>query len=130
MNFHDIRMPQFMEAFAVGKPEFLTSCALTISGRELRNLDCEHAKQRYLFKNCLLSQLEFEQFNSFFRARRGRSFAFRFRDLADYQVKQQFIAKGDGNTQEFSLIKLYTDSVSPYFRNITKPVEGSVRIYL
>ena len=130
MNFHDVQMPRFMEAFAVGKPEFSTSCALTISGRELRNLDCEQAKQRYLFKNCFLSQIEFEQFNSFFRARRGRNFSFRFRDLVDYQVVKQFIANGDGYTQEFPLVKLYADSVSPYFRTITKPVKGSIKIYL
>ncbi len=76
MNFHDIRMPEFIETFAVGKPEFATSCAMTLSGREVRNLDREYARQRYLIKNCRLSSFEFEQFSSFFRARRGGVFLF------------------------------------------------------
>lgn len=76
MSFHDIRIPEFIETFAVGRPEFITSRVSTISGREIRSLDREHARQRYMIKNCCLSSVEFEQFSAFFRARRGGSFAF------------------------------------------------------
>ena len=130
MSFHDIRLPKFIEVFAAGRPEFLTSCARTISGREVRNLDNEYARQKYLIKNCRLSNLEFEQFNSFFRSRRGSNFAFRFRDHLDYQVVKQFIAKGDGACQEFQLTKLYYDPIFPYIRIITKPVPNSVAFYI
>ncbi|WP_425363370.1 phage distal tail protein, Rcc01695 family [Candidatus Tisiphia endosymbiont of Hybos culiciformis] len=130
MNFHDIRMPEFIETFAVGKPEFATSCAMTLSGREVRNLDREYAKQKYLIKNCRLSSREFEQFSSFFRARRGGSFSFRFRDNVDYQVSGQFIAKGDGNLTQCQLVKLYEDPILPYARTINKPVAGSEKFYV
>ncbi|MFU7500905.1 MAG: TIGR02217 family protein [Candidatus Tisiphia sp.] len=130
MNFHDIRMPKFIETFAVGRPEFATSCAMTLSGREVRNLDREYAKQKYLIKNCRLSSLEFEQFSSFFRARRGGNFAFRFRDNVDYQVSRQIIGKGDGELTQFQLVKLYEDPILPYARTISKPVFGSGAFYV
>lgn len=130
MNFHDIRMPEFIETFAVGKPEFATSCAMTLSGREVRNLDREYARQKYLIKNCRLSSLEFEQFSSFFRARRGGNFAFRFRDNVDYQVSEQFIAEGDGKLTQCQLVKLYEDPILPYARTINKPVAGSEEFYV
>ncbi|WP_342272111.1 TIGR02217 family protein [Candidatus Tisiphia endosymbiont of Parasteatoda lunata] len=130
MNFHDIRMPKFIETFAVGRPEFATSCAMTLSGREVRNLDREYAKQKYLIKNCRLSSLEFEQFSSFFRARRGGNFAFRFRDNVDYQVSRQIIGKGDGELTQFQLVKLYEDPILPYARTISKLVFGSGEFYV
>jgi uncharacterized protein (TIGR02217 family) len=130
MNFHDCRLPQFIEVFAVGQPEFATNCIHTISGREIRNSNQEYARQKYTIKNCRLSQMQFEQFNSFFRARRGKNFSFRFRDHADFQVKKQFIAKGNGILQQFALVKLYDDLIRPYSRPITKPVPNSVILYL
>lgn len=130
MNFHDIRMPEFIESFAVGKPEFATSHALTKSGREARHLDRKDVRQKYLIKNARLSSTEFEQFNSFFKARRGSNFAFRFRDYADYKGTSAIIAKGDGTLNKFQLKKIYNDNVLPYERVITKPVNNSVTLYI
>ncbi|HJD65542.1 MAG TPA: TIGR02217 family protein [Rickettsia endosymbiont of Bembidion nr. Transversale] len=130
MNFHDIRMPEFIESFAIGKPEFATSCVTTKSGREARHLDRENVCQKYLIKNAKLSAAEFEQFNSFFKARRGSNFAFRFRDYADYKVTEGIIAKGGGNLNKFQLKKIYADPILPYERVITKPVNNSVTLYI
>ncbi|MGI4753003.1 MAG: DUF2460 domain-containing protein [Janthinobacterium lividum] len=69
MNFNDIRMPEFIESFAIGKPEFATSCVTTKSGREARHLDRENVCQKYLIKNAKLSAAEFEQFNSFLKSK-------------------------------------------------------------
>lgn len=125
MNFHDIRLPQFIESFAIGRAAFATSCVSTLSGREVRNLDREYSQQKYLIKNCRLSSLEFEQFSAFFRARRGSNFSFRFRDNLDYQATTQVISKGDGKLQQYQLIKTYEDPIMPYSRIITKPVWNS-----
>ncbi|MFP3012948.1 MAG: TIGR02217 family protein [Rickettsia sp.] len=130
MNFHDIRMPEFIESFAVGKPEFSTSHAITKSGREARHLDRNYSCQKYLIKNARLSSSEFKQFNSFFKARRGSNFAFRFRDYADYKVTNGMIAKGDGNLNKFQLKNIYSDSIALYERVITKPVNNSVILYI
>lgn len=130
MNFHNINLPKFIEVFAVGGPHFSSSCATTLSGKELIVLESEFAKQRYKIKNCLLSEMEFEQFNIFFRARRGKNFAFRFRDNGDYKVVKQRIGIGDGTTKIFPLFKIYEDVVSTYLRRITKPVHDSLQLYV
>lgn len=116
--------------FAVGKPEFTTSHALTKSGREVRHLDRNNICQKYLIKKAKLSSLEFEQFNIFFKARRGSNFAFRFRDYADYKGSGEIIAKGDGNLNKFQLKKIYADPILPYERIITKPIGNSVTLYI
>lgn len=130
MNFHDISLPKFMQVFATGQPSFLTSVVTTASGQELRKLDRNDAIQKYIIKNCFLSNKEFEEFNSFFRARRGQTFAFKFFDYADHSVVGQTITTSDSLKQEFQLFKLYKDSVLPYFRKITKPIRDSVTIYV
>ncbi|XVN43250.1 MAG: DUF2460 domain-containing protein [Candidatus Rickettsia vulgarisii] len=66
MNFHDIRIPQFIESFAIGRAEFATSHISTLSGREVRSLDREYSRQRYIVKNCRLSISEFKIFSAFF----------------------------------------------------------------
>jgi len=123
-------MPEFIESFAVGNPAFSTSYAITKSGREARHLDRINVCQKYLIKNARLSSSEFEQFNSFFKARRGSNFAFRFRDYADYKVTNGIIARGDGNLNKFRLKKIYSDAIAPYERVITKPVNNSVILYI
>jgi len=130
MNFHDISLPKFIAIFAVGQFEFTNSYVSTLSGREVMSLDRGNSKQKYLIKNCRLSQAEFDQFNIFFRARRGMQFAFRLRDYGDYQVRKQFIAQGTGLVSEFQLFKSYDDSISPYVRIITKPVRDSIKLYI
>jgi uncharacterized protein (TIGR02217 family) len=130
MNFHNVNLPKFIEIFAVGGPVFSSSHASTISGREVINLDREYAKNKYLIKNCKLSELEFEQFNAFFRARKGQNYTFRFRDYADCKVVKQVIAVGDANTKIYHLFKLYDDPISPYLRFINKPVQVSLKLLL
>jgi len=130
MRFHDISLPKFIEVFAIGVPEFSNSSLSTLSGRELIFLDRENARQKYLIKNCRLSQAQFEEFNNFFRARRGKQFAFRFRDYSDYQVNKQFIAEGNSILSEFQLFKLYADLISPYVRKITRLVKNNIILYI
>lgn len=130
MNFHNINLPKFVEIFAVGGPHFSSSSATTLSGREIIALESEYAKQKYKIKNCILSEMEFEQFNVFFRARMGKNFAFRFRDNGDCKVVKQQIGMGDGFVKIFPLFKLYEDQVASYYRRITKPVKGSLNLYI
>lgn len=130
MSFHNINLPKFIEVFAVGKPEFLTSYVSTISGREVRISEREYAKQKYLIKDCHLNETQFGHFNSFFRARRGRQHTFRFRDYADFKAVKQIIAQGDNQSREFYFFKIYEDIISSSRRRITKPVKESVKLYI
>ncbi|RYE05668.1 MAG: TIGR02217 family protein [Rickettsiaceae bacterium] len=128
--FHDVTLPKFISIFATGNPQFSSSIASTISGREVRILDQEYAKQRYIIKDCRLSVEEFEIFNAFFRARKGQSYSFRFRDHIDCSALRQTIRREDISHRSFQLTKLYEDLVSPYLRIITKPITDSVKVYL
>lgn len=128
--FHDVRLPKFIECFAIGRPEFKTFSMSTISGREVRISDKDIVLQRYTIKNCVLSYEQFQEFNNFFRARRGQKYGFKLYDNADNSVENQFIAKGDCDTKEFQLYKLYADNISPYIRKIIKPVKNTVKVYI
>jgi len=128
MNFHDLNLPKYIEIFAVGSSEFSTSLAASMSGREARISDRQLAKRRYVLKDCRLSVVQFEAFNSFFQARAGRRYSFRLRDHFDYKVEKQIIATGDGISTEFQLQKTYEDLISPYVRKITKPVLATIEL--
>lgn len=130
MSFHDIRLPGFLEAFACSVPEFSTSAATSYSGREVRSSDRSHSLLKLFIKQARLSALEFNQFNSFFRARAGRRFSFRFHDKSDFIAIKSLIGIGDGVTKEFQLYKIYDDPISPYRRRITKPLKGKVSVYI
>ncbi|WP_052290667.1 phage distal tail protein, Rcc01695 family [Rickettsia akari] len=104
---------------------------MTKSGLEARHLDYNYGCQKYLINNAKLSSTKFEQCNSYFKARRGSNFAFRFRDYAYYKVTNGMIARGDGNLNKFQLKKIYSDAIAPYERVITTQVKNnSVVLYI
>jgi uncharacterized protein (TIGR02217 family) len=74
---------------------------------------------------------------AFFEARRGRLYAFRFRDALDAKScapslspspLDQSLGTGDGARTGFALRKAYGAGEGLYWRAITKPAAGTVRI--
>jgi len=130
MNFHNVNLPKYIEIFAVGVSEFSTSCATSMSGREVRSSDSQIARRRYLLKECRLSQSQFDAFNSFFIARAGKRFSFRLKDYFDFTVNKQIIANGNDVETKFQLQKLYQDDFAPYLRNITKPKINTLKLWI
>lgn len=128
MSFHDIKLPEFMEIFAYGVPEYTTYYAKSLSGREVRSCANAQHLMKYLIKDCYLSEHEFYLFNSFFKARRGKFYSFRFKDLADYKVQNQIIGIGDGVQKKFPLIKNYDDPIMPFDRIITRHIPSTVKL--
>jgi len=55
---------------------------------------------------------------------------FRFKDWSDYKVESVQIGVGDDSTTEFQLVKIYSSGPVAVSRDITKPVAGSVDIYV
>jgi uncharacterized protein (TIGR02217 family) len=130
MSFHDINLPDFLAIFAIGTPEFATSCAVSKSGRESRSLDIAYPFHKYVLKDCRLSSEQFYQFKSFFQARAGRMYSFRMKDYADFKVQKQVIAKGDSSSTQINLYKLYSDEIAPFYRKITKPKKNKVQLFI
>lgn len=67
---------------------------------------------------------------AFFRARYGKAYGFRFKDWSDYQALGQTLGTGNGAQTAFQLAKNYTSGAYGYSREISKPVSGTVKIYL
>jgi uncharacterized protein (TIGR02217 family) len=130
MNYHDVKIPDFISICSKGGPCFSTKIATTHSGREIRIIEKEYALQKYTISNCLLNQSQFNEFNNFFRARFGMLYCFRFKDFADYKVEKAIVAKYSSQVTNFKFQKIYQNGVYTYVRNIIRPIYNSVRVLI
>lgn len=137
MNFHEIRFPASLSFGSVGGPERRTDIVTLANGFEERNTPWAHSRRRYDAGLGMRSLDDVEMLISFFEARRGQMFGFRWKDWSDFKsgraskdisFDDQVIAVADGQRTEFQLVKTYRSGESSYMRPISKPVAGSVRI--
>ncbi|MEO0937000.1 MAG: DUF2460 domain-containing protein [Pseudomonadota bacterium] len=137
MGFHEIRFPANLSFGSVGGPERLTDVVTLANGFEERNTPWAHSRRRYDAGLGMRSLDDIETLIAFFEARRGQMYGFRWKDWSDYKSSRasgapvygdQDIAKGDGETAVFPLVKVYRSGIHSYTRPITKPVAGTVRI--
>lgn len=130
MNYHDVKIPDFISICAKGGPCFSTKIASTHSGREIRIIEKEYALQKYTISNCLLNQSQFNEFNNFFRARFGMLYCFRFKDFADYKVEKAIVAEYPSEVTSFKFQKIYQNGDYSYARNIMRPVHNSIKVFI
>jgi len=137
MGFHEVRFPASLSFGSVGGPERRTNVVTLANGFEERNTPWAHSRRRYDAGLGMRSLDDVEQLISFFEARRGQMFGFRWKDWSDFKSSRasaepacddQVIAIADGHTTEFPLIKTYRSGDFTYARPIAKPVAGSVRV--
>ena len=120
----------------VGGPQFKTDIVVNGAENEQRNLNWWfplgkwQLGERMLLDSDVEGVKEVEYLRSFHTARSGGKQGFRFKDWADYQVIGVELGTGNGVTTQWQLKKLYTAGEYSFYRAITKPVEGTVRIYL
>lgn len=131
-GFHDVSFPLALAEGASGGPMFSTQVVTSVSGHEQRNSDWAQARLRYDAGPGVRSEEDLGTLIAFFRARRGRAFAFRFRDPFDFSscgmtgtagALDQSIGTGDGVATGFPLVKRYGDGEA---RRITRPEAASV----
>ncbi len=130
MSFHNILFPEFLTKFLIVIPAFSTSSVICSSNREIRSLNHEYIKNKYIFENCFLSDADFQVFSNFFKARRGARFSFKIKDPLDFSIEKHTIAQGDGSLKDFQIQKFYEDLVNPYIRKISQIKKDSLKIYL
>ena len=134
--FHDVRLSVDVERGAKGGPRFSTTIAELSSGREKRNINWSRPRLEWDIGYGIDDKSTHEQVLAFFYARNGRAYGFRFKDWTDYQIgtsstdTPQEIATADGSTTSFQIVRRYTDSSYQYDRKITRPVSGTVRVFL
>ncbi len=130
MAFIETRFPTDIAYGSGGGPAYSTDIVITQSGYEQRNANWSQARAQYNVAHGVKTQAQLDTLIAFFRARKGRADGFRFKDWTDYQVTGQAIGTGNGTTTAFQLVKTYTSGSVTETRTITKPVAGTVNIYL
>ena len=137
MSFHEVRFPASLSFGSVGGPERRTEIVTLANGHEERNTPWAHSRRRYDAGVGLRSLDDVELLVAFFEARQGQLYGFRWKDWGDYKscpasrevaFEDQAIAVGDGTTQVFQLVKVYSSGGQSYTRPIRKPVLGTVHI--
>jgi uncharacterized protein (TIGR02217 family) len=136
MAFDNVRFPVAISRGLSGGPERRTDVVMTASGREERNARWANSRRKYNAGYGVKSLDDIHNVVAFFEERRGRLYAFRFKDHTDFKscapsqnvsAVDQAIGIGNGTTAAFQLIKKYGASRS-YFRTIQAPVSGTVLV--
>lgn len=124
--FDDVLFPLALGREAEVAPEFSTAIVTSAGGNETRDAGWSAARTRYDVGPGVRSEADIAALLAFFRARIGPARAFRLRDPFDDAAADEAIGSGDGTTKRFALVKRYDDAV----RRITRPVAGSVRLWI
>lgn len=130
MAFHEVQFPNDIAYGATGGPEFATSVVATASGYEQRNINWSSARGRWDVASGLKKKTQLDTLIAFFRARKGRAHGFRFKDWTDFKATAQALGTGNGTITTFQLIRTYSSGGATDVRTITKPVAGTVKVYL
>lgn len=125
-GFHDVRFPDHISYGSSGGPQFSTAILELPSGYEQRNINWSRARAIYEVSHNIKNEEDMDEILSFFYARWGRAYSFRFKDWADYQLGPQIIGIGDGATFDYQIIKRYQSDIFTYDRELTKIVQGSL----
>lgn len=134
-GFHEVRFPLRLTLGTSGGPVRRTDIVSLSNGRENRNRRWQDARRRYDAGSGLKAVEDLYAVLSFFEARAGQLYGFRFRDPLDFQsgppgaaiaATDQVLGTGDGVRSTFQLVKTYADAGGAMSRDIAKPVAGSV----
>lgn len=137
MAFHEIRFPLQIAFGSSGGPERRTEIVTLGSGHEERNSSWADSRRRYDAGYGIRCLEDLHSVIAFFEARHGRLHGFRWKDRVDYTSGtpdmpvthlDEVLGTGDGTTAAFSLVKAYMSGGAAYFRPISKPVEGTVKV--
>jgi uncharacterized protein (TIGR02217 family) len=128
--FVETRLPTDISYGSSGGPEYSTEVVMNQGGYEQRNSNWGEARGHYNVAHGVKSQQQLDALIAFFRARKGKAYGFRFKDWTDYQGVAEVLGTGNGVRTAFQLVKHYASGGVTESRTITKPVAGTVRVYV
>lgn len=135
-TFLDVEFPRSVAQGTRGFIERRTNVAALASGFEERNARWYHSRRSWQAGLGIREADQLAAVAALFEEANGRLSAFRFRDWTDYKSckpsetprpSDQNIGTGNGTATAFRLRKRY-GTLAPYWRPITKPESGTVRI--
>lgn len=129
-DFHEERFPTDISYGSTGGPEFSTEVVVLSSGHEKRNVNWTYPIERWQVAYGVREQSQLDALRNFFYARKGRAIGFRFKNHDDYQGTTEELGEGDDLTVDFQLVKIYASGGQTLTRKITKPVDGSVSVFI
>lgn len=121
-----VRLPEDIERGASGGPIFNTALVELDSGFEQSQVNWSQPKYLWDIGYGIQNKAGYYRLLEFFMARRGRARGFLFKDWTDYQLNNENIGTGDGVEDQFQITKVYTDTVLPFTRTITRPINSSL----
>ena len=124
------KFPENISYGSVGGPTFSTVVSEFGGGREQRKVNWTRSRNRYNVVYNTASSDQCSALISFFYAHKGKALPFRFKDWSDYAATGQNIGVGDGKSLNFQLVKRYYAGEYSYTRKISRPVAGTVKVYL
>ena len=139
MAFHEVRFPDNISRGARGGPQRKVQVVELASGAEERNASWADSRRRFDVAYGIRRADDLHEVVSFFEARGGRLYGFRYKDWADYKsclpsravdARDQLLGTGNGSQQHFRLRKRYGTEALGWWRMIRKPVSGSVKVAL
>ena len=136
LKFAEERLELGIDYNAVGGMGFNTTIIETGDGGQQRNANWWLPLGRWQLGDRTLLESQQDKLEEvtylyqFHAARKGSLEGFRFKDWSDYQIINQEIGIGDGVETEWQLKKTYYAGSASCARPITKPVEGTVRIFV
>ncbi len=129
-SFSEERFPTDISYGVSGGPTFKTGIVTTNSGHEHRNISYTSPRYKYQLASAIKTEVQLEEVMSFFKSMRGRAIGFRFKDWLDYKASDQVLAISDGVQSSFQLVKTYKSGLARTTRQITKPVENTVIVFV
>ena len=130
MAFVEDRFPDDISWGATGGSEFRTTIIESGGGYEQRNIDWSLRRGKWNVAHGAKTRAQMERLITWFNAMRGRAHGFRFRDGTDYQAENEWFGEGDGAETQFRLVKTYAVSAVSYVHTISKPVPGTVHVFI
>ena len=136
-SFHDVVFPLSLAFGASGGPTRKTQITQLASGCEHRNNPHVRSRRSYNAAAGLKFHKDLQTLISFFEARGGQLYSFRFKDPVDHlscdfdatpSATDQIIAVGDDVKTTFQIYKNYSDTAGQSQRPITKLVDGTTRV--
>lgn len=137
MNFHDVRFPTSLSIGSTGGPERRTEIVTLNNGYEERNSPWRQSRRRYDAGVAMRSIDDLEAVIAFFEARQGRLYGFLWKDWSDFKscpassapsASDQDLGISDGAKTVFQLGKTYKSGEHSHWRDVRKPVTGSVLV--